>query len=196
MADESIKVEVEGDLVEYLEELGVNVDKTIAKALLDAALYVEGELREEVMNTFSKGGTGALARSFKAQLLEDEGSIKRSGAYSDLVYARIQDEGGRITPKTRKHLAIPLSQEAKVPGKWPRTWAPRQLFRFTSKRGNKLLGERQGTKIKTHYLLRESVRLDGKGYIERARRNAEAGIRRVFENSLRAAIDTSGGGKV
>ena len=186
---EDIRAIVEGDVKKYLEDVGIAIDQQMMTALLQAAVHAEGELKQSIADTFPSGGTGALARNPKAMLLETKGVVKSAGAFLDLVYALIQDEGGTIKAKTVKNLAIPLSNEAKVPGKWPRTWAPKTLFFLKSKRGNKLLAERIGKgRIKPHYLLKPSVTIKGKGYVERARRSAEKIIAEIIGEHVGLAI--------
>lgn len=211
-ARDILAVEIQGDVEQYLENLGIAVDKQQVKALLDAALHAEGEIKQAISELFASGGTGELARNPKATLLEVEGAIKSSGAFLDLVYADIQDRGGTIYPKNVKNLAIPLSATAKVPGKWPRTW-PRgpdkpkvkdfvrgTLFFHKSKKGNKLLvektrtgtvGPRGGRKIEItpHYVLKPEVTIKGKGYLKRAADRAAAGIVEILGEHVRIAID-------
>lgn len=182
-------VDIQGDIEKYLGNLGVAIDKELVKALLDAALHAEGELKQIIMEVFKSGGTGQLARNPKATLLETKGEIKSSGAFMDLIYAGIQNKGGTIYPKSRKNLSIPLSAKAKTPGLWPRHWAKGKLFFIKSKAGNKLLVEKKGRgKLERHYLLRPSVTIKGKGYIARAARAAEAGIAEIIGDHIGISI--------
>jgi len=190
MVDVGIKYE--SNVEEYLESVTDEIDKELVKSLMLAAIHAEGELKETIAAVFSSGGTGQLSRNPKAVMLQTSGKIKSSAALLDLVYAGIQDEGGVIQAKSTKNLAIPISQEAKVPGKWPRTWAPGRLTFIKSKAGNKLLAEITGKgksqRIKPHYLLKPQVTIRGKGYVERARKAAEKGIRDIIGKHINIAI--------
>lgn len=189
MAD-ILAIEIQGDVERYLADLGVAIDKQQVKALLDAALHAEGELKQTIAEMFSSGGTGDLARNPKATLLEVDGEVKSSGVFMDLVYARIQDQGGTIYPKNVKNLSIPLSAEAKTPGKWPRHWAPGKLRFHKSKAGNKLLVEDTARgKFKPHYVLKPSVTIRGRGHIKRAADAAAAGIAEIVGKHVRISID-------
>lgn len=195
MAPESrefLEAEIRGDIESYLTGLGIAIDKQVVVALLQAAVHAEGELKQSISELFSEGGTGALSRAPKAMLLEVDGTIKSAGAFLDLVYAGVQDLGGVIKPRNAKNLAIPLSSEAKTPGKWPRTWAQGRLFPIKSRKGNRLLMERlRGGKIKPHFLLKRSVRIKGKGYVERARRAAESAIAEILGDGIGIGISNT-----
>jgi hypothetical protein len=193
MADD-ITIKIEGDVKAYLESVGLEVDKEMVTALMQAAVHAEGELKQAIAELFKKGGTGGLACNPKAVLLQTKGgNVKSSGAFLDLVQARIQDEGGTIRAKSVKNLAIPLTAQAKVPGKWPRAWpkgsGPDKLHFLKSKSGNKLLVEdKAGGGFTPHYVLKESVQIHGKGYVERARRSAEKTIADIMSNHVGFAI--------
>ena len=130
-----------------------------------AAMMLVGDVRESVLDTVRSrfgysGRTGALARSYRESVSFTNGAW-RIAAESDLVYARIQDQGGVIRPKTVKALAIPLIPMAV--GKWPRHWKRGELFR----RGN-ALSRMRGGRPQNVYALSKSVRIVGKRYLDRA----------------------------
>lgn len=66
---------------------------------------------------------GILARSIGIRDIDD--NTVRTG--TGLVYARIQQEGGTITPKTVNYLAIPATKQLARSGKWPRDFAKGEL---------------------------------------------------------------------
>jgi hypothetical protein len=191
-AGDILIADIVGDVQEYLRNIGTSVDKQMVTALMAAALHAEGELKQTIAELFSEGGTGNLSRNPKAMLIETDGAIKSAGAFLDLVYAGIQDRGGVVRAKSVKYLAIPLTKKAATPGKWPRTWAPKALTFIKSKKGNKLLVEIRGkgkrAKIYPQYVLKRSVAIRGKGYVERANRAAAAGIIEIIGRNVRFAI--------
>lgn len=191
MADDLLKIQIISDVNAYLARVSVELDRELVQALVDAALHVEGELKQTIMETFTRGGTGQLARNPKATLLDRNGEVKSSAVLLDLVYADIQDRGGVIKPKSVKHLSIPLTQEARVPGKWPRTWGPKELTFIKSKAGNLLLVKTSALKrgqIDAQYVLKKQVKVKGQGYIKRARDAAMAGVREIVGGRIRVAI--------
>jgi len=191
MADDLVKIRIISDVNAYLERVGAELDRELVQALVDAALHVEGELKQTIMETFPSGGTGQLARNPKATLLDSGGTVKSSAVLMDLVYADIQDRGGVIKPKSVKHLAIPLTGEARVPGKWPRTWGPKELTFLKSKKGNLLLVKTSALKrgdIEPQYVLKKQVKVKGQGYIKRARAAAMAGVKEIVGGRIRVAI--------
>lgn len=182
-----------------LRQQGVSLDAVkrrmqtaVEGGVFEAAQHVEGEIRSEVTRTFPRGRTGNLRGSFLAQWVR-RGDTREvtAGAFSDLVYARIQDGGGLITPKTGRHLAIPLK---KLPvGKWPRHFPRGELFMITSRAGNKLLMRRVSrNKIEPMFLLKRSVMLRGntpqRHYLDRAKRNAEPGVETILGRRVDIAV--------
>ena len=196
MADD-VKVIVQGDVEKYLQRVVGNVNKELVTALLQAAVHAEGELKQAIASVFSSGGTGELARNPKAVLLETNGQVKSSGAFLDLVYARIQDEGGVDYPKSAKALAVPISDYAKkIPGLWPRHWPKGKLTLIPSKDGGpaslcEKIGRGKQYKLKAHYILKKSNTIVGMGYVERARQAAEKTIKEIIGNHIGVAIKRS-----
>lgn len=159
------------------------------KLALNAAQILVGEIRETVMETSSGSTrsvsprTGALARSFREEVKVAAGVI-RIGAFSDLVYAAIQDRGGRITPRTRKSLAIPMTSKAAI--RWPRDWPKDELFR---PRGKDYLASKKGKKgIEVQYLLRKSVRIKPKDYLSKANDKALPKVAALFVRRLAEGV--------
>ena len=189
-----------GDVAVLLGGLQRELDAEGARLALRAAQHVVGEIRSTLYETVKSGSTGGLARSFEATLLGRGGKVFGAAAASDSVYARIQDEGGTIYPRTVKRLAIPLHDFGRLAiGKWPRHWAPGKLVPIKSKRGNMILAEIRGTgkraKIIPRYLLKRSVTLSAKGYLETAANRAMPGVEDILaEGVARAVDDTIDGG--
>lgn len=147
---------------------------------LKAAQVLVGAIREEILSSPapSRGTgvrTGALARSYREQVKVSNWTF-RIGAFSHLVYAGIQDRGGRIYPRTRKALAIPMTRKAAI--RWPRDWPRGKLFR---PRGKSYLASAKGKHgIEVQYLLRKSVRIKPKHYLRDASKVALPQIGKLF----------------
>lgn len=125
-----------------------------------------GEVREKILDSAQGRAlpgqrTGALARSFREEWGISRTGNMRIGTFSRLVYAGVQDHGGRIHAK-RQFLAIPLT--AKSVTKWPRDWPRGELFFIRSRRGNALLAMRNGRGIRPMYALKRSVYIQPKHY--------------------------------
>lgn len=97
-----------------------------------------------------------------------KGHIERIGRQelqfgTNLIYARLHQEGGVIRPKNGKYLAIPLTREAQ------RAVSPRRfagsLFTIKSKKGNLLLAERSGGGIKPQYALLKQVHIPARPFL-------------------------------
>lgn len=120
-------------------------------------------LAKESARDMKKSGpgrkTGALARgvSFIVRGTEDAGFELLVGTglelKSQVVYARIQDEGGTITAKRTKYLTIPFPG---VKG-WARNYA--DSFVIKSKAGNLIIARDAGHGIQPLFLLKKEVKL-------------------------------------
>ena len=167
-----VSVQLDTRALKELEERWADVRKVMggqspaARRIADSsAMILVGEVREAVLNSARSrfgyaGRTGALARSFR-ESASFTGSTWRIAAESDLVYARIQDQGGFIRPRTVKSLAIPLIPMAI--GKWPRHFARGELFR----RGN-ALSRMRGKRVENVYALSKQVYIRPKKYLQAA----------------------------
>lgn len=150
-----------------------------------SAQMLVGHVRESVYDSYNSrfgysGRTGALARSYRESVSFSSGKM-RIAAESDLIYARVQDQGGIIRPKTVKRLAIPLIPMAI--GKWPRHWKRGELFR----RGNALSTMRGGKPINV-YALAKQVRIRPKRYLKRASEVALPRIAKLVGQEVVAEI--------
>lgn len=185
-----IGIQVRGDLAAMLKRIGADIHPTLVRGLLKAANYAGGAIAETIGEKFPHTG-GEFPNSFlPARILVDKADEITAGALSDRVYARIQDEGGTITPKKRKNLAIPLNRSARP--RWPRDWPKGELTLIRSKRGNMLLVSRSpnGKSIHPEYLLRPSVTIKGRGYIAAAKKKAEPVVQQLIDDELQAMINT------
>lgn len=153
--------------------------------LFRAAIILTDDTREAILTSYVGEGnrTGGLARSFRPVVRSDS---KRTtiATESDLIYAAIQDQGGIIRPKHVKALAIPMKR---LPiGKWPRHFKRGELFSYTPKGSKERFLARQKGKhsVEVLYLLRKSVRLEGKDYTGKAVATALPKIVKLFAREL------------
>lgn len=167
-------------VIRSLEGLPEAIRLDMVKTALRLAQRGAGELTREVMSRLTKDPTGRLARSFLARVVE--GDTITAEAYSDTVYAAIQNRGGTIRPIKAKALAIPLKGSGGPRrGQGPREFG-RPLFPIRARSGSMLLVERIGkgkrAKIVPRYLLKQSVRIPGVGYLDAAAKTLleQAGI--------------------
>lgn len=159
------------------------------RVALKAAQILTGETRAAVYDTVRGAGaahkrTGALARSYREEVNISAANFT-FGTYSNLVYARVQDKGGRIYPKGRA-LAIPMTTAARL--RWPRDWARGELFR---PRGKDYLASSNGTRLEVQYLLRPSVFLHAKDYTGLAKEKAMPQVAKVFTRALAQKMGAS-----
>ncbi|NIU03768.1 MAG: hypothetical protein GWO40_05620 [Gammaproteobacteria bacterium] len=172
---------------------GATSGSAVNRAFAQASQILVGDVREAILSSYSDSWpgtvrTGALARSFREYVEVTQRRV-RIGASSDLVYARIQDQGGRITPKTRKALAIPLRR---VPvGKWPRHWPKGELF--TLRKKDRPTGDTVGIlyrktgkrgRLQAMYLLRRSVKIPAKRYLDAAAKSARPKIAKLISRAI------------
>lgn len=195
---DSFKIEWEGSVERWIDDLLPKMAEAQKLGLLKAAKMATGEVQRAIFEDFPSG-RGGLAKSYTATLLQPKDGKLRAGAISDLVYARIQDEGGPIVAKNAKALTIPISEKAKklssrgvsareFPGGldlvWPRGSQVGYLVKSIKKR------------TELHYLLKRRTHLDGTGYLDKAANNAEPEIVEIMEAALaKAGNDAEAGGE-
>ena len=137
------------------------------RVALKAATIAGGFLAKEVVARLP-GGTGNLAGSFLPAKMVQGGDEIKAASLSNLPYARVQDEGGTIIPRTAKNLAIPQTPTAK--SMWPREWGRDQLHFIANPMEGGVLVDSSGT---TQYILRPRVTIDGVHYVDAARARIE-----------------------
>lgn len=101
--------------------------------------------------------TGALRRSLVSTYSVRERRIRLT---STVPYARIQSTGGRIFPRTRRYLAVPIGHDSGPPAQHGR-------HAVATGRDGRLYLVQPGTS-RIRYVLRSSVYLRGSRYLDRA----------------------------
>lgn len=185
------------DAARKLARISEELPPALASRTLRVAEYIAGVIRKHV----PKGRTGALMRSYRATMLTTKGSgMYSAGAMSDLVYARIRNEGtgylpgGVLKAKTVKNLAIPLSDKAKrTVGLWPRDWPSGRLFLVKKRDGRLFLAERLSRRrIIFHYKLQPTVKQEGSRYIEASLPESVRIAREELGQAVKIAVRTGG----
>lgn len=100
-----IKINIDKNQLRQIEEMPEEAHRGLLKGVRKAALYAEAKAK----GNFNKQGkpsirSGQLRRSITSGVKEDTGWIG-----SDLVYARIQEEGGRISARMKPYLAFQVN---------------------------------------------------------------------------------------
>lgn len=114
-----------------------------------------------------KGRTGELARSIGGKTYAIGSkvySVVGSGVTGKRVkYARIQEKGGTVKPRTKKWLTIPIGGTQGRAANFPNS------FFIKSKAGNILLVERRGKKgLRPLFVLKKSVDIPARYYLEKS----------------------------
>lgn len=169
------EMSLKGNLAEFWDRAVKGLPEAMGKGVFAAAVDAVGVIDDKVKELF-RPGTGDLRRSFQARFVTKTGKEISAGALSTLAYARVQDEGGTITPRTRRNLAIPINKG--IPrGLWPRQfgelhWRPSRSPRVTGLLVNNLrkVKEKGRTveKFDVQYALVRSVTIRGKNYLAKA----------------------------
>ena len=175
-----IRVDLTGADPEALaRRLAEEIPAGLARAVLRAGQDAEGELTAAVMETLTKRPTGSLARSFRTTFRD--GPTPTAIAATDLPYAAIQDQGGVITPKRARNLAIPLDGI-------PRGMGPREygapLHYVPSAKGGYLAD----AKGRPRFLLRKRVTITGAGFVALALARLEERLPAIAEAELGVAV--------
>jgi hypothetical protein len=126
-------------------------------------------------------------------MVSKQGAEISAESYSNLIYAKIQNDGGTIKPVSGKYLAVPLKSAKVAPGKWPRHFpksGPGALH-FIPRGGGKspLLAKlRKDGSILPVFSLRSSVTLRPKHYLEAAAKKVEPVVEQILMDALDEAL--------
>lgn len=156
-----------------------------ARALLESAQRLEAEIIVEVRARLTKYPRGALARSWRTTLEQDDRELTATVA-SRLPYARVQDEGGTIRPVRARMLAIPIRGPGGPKlGQGPRQF-PGDLHVEKTPKGRLVLVDEKG---RARFVLRAETRIPGASYMQAALASAppEGLFERLYGRELDAA---------
>lgn len=180
-----------GTLRDRLTALQATLPRQIGQALAASALVAEAEAKQNA-TTLLKVHSGRLRNSIRTEIVDNGEAHEmalRAGGERDVVYARIQELGGVITPKRGKFLAIPLAPALTGAGvaryKTPRD-VPGLSFRGNSNRG--VLVDKAGV---PWYALVKSVTIRPKFYLKTALDTASADLSRRLSAVLADALSVA-----
>lgn len=191
MAADPVAIAV--DRTELLKELRLREDRAGNTAPLLHAFGLA--LVRSTQKTFREGGrprkwdASQRASETGGQTMRHKGMLSKSVAYevtgnkvlvgTNLVYARIQQYGGRVTPKKAKALTIPVHPKAYgkrasdfpdlvyIPGQDKATGV---VGRLVMVKGRKTHGgramSRKGVELTTYFVLRKSVRIQPRPFLQ------------------------------
>lgn len=147
-------------------------------AVLQAAVIRSTQTR------LAKDPTGALARSWEIEIAVTSRGAQ-GGVRSPLPYARIHNQGGIITPKRGRYLAIPIGR---TPRGMQARHDPTPLAAWRSRAGNLILWSTGNGAPEPRYVLKESVRIPATHYLDIAIRSAQDDAIRALEDAVSAAL--------
>jgi len=192
----SIEIRREGANIGALfDQIRYGMPGALAKLVLQGAQVAAGAISKEVYSSFDVR-TGALARSFRATFLGNVDGAITATASSDLIYARVQDEGGEVKPRVMRTLAVPIRSANIAVGKWPRHW-PKGELRFIRRPGKDPLlatvtGKGKNQKVHPKYVLKESVHIVGQNYVQKAADTSQDEIAEILGGGVEQIVDRAG----
>lgn len=195
----NVRTDISG-VQRLLNSIAAKTPATLAQAVLKGALYAEGEIKRTLYD--ETDGRGELARSFHSRFVGFTGGDISAEAYSEKVYARIQEDGGVIRPKTRRALAVPLRMAKVTRGKWPRHYPQEgpQALHFIPRRGRAPLlaqvkknAKGETVSVKPLFVLLRSVTIKPKRYVARTAERIGPEVQRIVADALGQAIAEEGG---
>lgn len=200
-----IKVERQGPRLDFvIDTAAKGMSRAVPRIAKQVAVLAQGPLRESIVATMKEGGRwakGRLARSVTTSAIESSNpDAKRTTKVygfrtgSRLVYARIQDQGGIIRPRTVRHLAVPTRNlGARMRSRWPRDWPRGELFLIPAvgPRAGKdpLLARKVRDKIQVLYVLKKQVTIPAKDYTGKALDKGGPLLARFAEDQFAAAAE-------
>jgi hypothetical protein len=197
-----ISFKVTSNLEKVRAELVRRFGDDFTQKVLLAAEVAASAIRKEVADWTGKTSarkTGALARSFKPMIVTETENVAglgvklsgvAAGAYSNLKYAAIHEEGGPITAKGGA-LTIPITPQAQR--RRARDWGD-QLVLIRKPGHLPILASKEGDRIKPQYILKKRVYISGKGYIAKAAEASRDEVEAIIRDGVQASIDDAGAG--
>jgi len=184
----------------FVDAVLKGMPKAMSGQMGKALSVTEREVKLSIRRKFKGGSELAGSYSRKFELVSPT-EIK-AGVFSRLVYAKVQDlgtaylPGGAIRPKPPlKRLAIPLLDDLRAAGIWPRhNSRAMELIvvpsRSTGQKQALLVDAMSGVPM---YILVPETRFRGKFYLDAAIKEARPQVKKIFEGVFRVAIKRYGG---
>lgn len=186
-----------------LASMPERVEARVRQVAAQTGLRMEREGKLNATRRFRKR-SGDLRRSISAPVVPSTDGLnvvlsagKPVAGVSDLVYARIQEYGGIVTPKRVKWLAIPDEAiQTKAGNNRPpsaRQYPGRLRFVLDSPVHARLV-ETVGGESVTRYRLRKKVEIKPKYYLRDAFNKVLQGVPRHLQDAIGAGLSAEPGG--
>lgn len=177
----------------FIEMLDNMAHPRVRQESLLNMMLAEGEfLRDDIVGSIYDSAAnpkGDLARSYEVQLIDKGEKSVSVGVFSDLVYAKVQDEGEEINPK-KKYLAYPHKDAKSIIGvRWPRDFGKGELHFVKSKKPETALLY-QGKRLM--FILKEKVKIPGLRYLDKARTLWESNLDKNLADAVGLTFSDAG----
>lgn len=169
-----VDIRMTPDLGAVVDDIGERLSRGLQRGV-EASTMLAGDLmRAEVPRR-----SGRLADAISTRIDGDQGAVD-----IDAPHARLQDAGGEI--RGRPLLRVPISPAARA-GR-----ISKSLFTVKTRRGRLILAERTRAGIRPHFLLLESVKVRGQGFVKRTARRLQAAIAELVAAHIRTELERGG----
>jgi len=187
------------ELAERLASAQPRLAKIIERKAIALALMLESDAKGNATESMNHP-TGNLRRSIIGAAVDTPRGLavqlRAGGRHNgeDVVYARLQELGGKIRPVRRKWLAIP-TDEVKTPAGVARYPSPRnypgKLFFRQKRAGLAMLMELVDGKPVTRWWLRKETNIKPKRYLKRAVDKNAPKVPTLLADALRVSLSPS-----
>ena len=193
-----LTLEGEKELLQKMDRLPPRIRQRVGeRALLKSALLLEAHIKQNKLSGQVLRVRSGRLRSSISHRLEPIGQDLTARVGTNVVYARIHEFGGTITPKRAANLAIPTSL-AKTPAGVPR-YTARQLvanpgvggFVRTFFKHHKLYGVTRSGKVRAAFILKKSLTIPQRSYMRTALRDKQQEIIQTIAAEVNNALQES-----
>jgi len=179
--------EILDDIAERMPEEG------ILKAMEQSAHFLTESIVEAIYS-LAKNPKGGLADSYEPELL-DTGEEVAFGVFSDLIYAKVQDEGKTLTPNAPlKWMAYPhRSAKSYVGIRWPRDFPKGKLhFALSSHDPGGTAYLFENGREKPVFILKKKVKIPGLRYLDKALSSFDKDVEKAFDKNVGLVFEKGG----
>lgn len=188
------------ELADRIASAQPRLAKIIERKAVALALMLEGDAKGNATES-PRSRTGNLRRSIAGSVDDTPRGLavqlRAGGRHNgeDVVYARLQELGGKITPKRAKWLAIP-DKTVKTPAGASRYPSPRNYpgklwFHVIEENRRAVLLERVGGKNVGRWWLRKETNIKPKRYLKRAVDKNAPKVPTLLADALRVSLSPS-----
>ena len=180
-------------LSEILDDIAERMpDEGVFNAMKQSAHFLEEAIVDAIYST-AKNPKGGLADSYNPELVDTGKEEISFGVFSDLIYAKVQDEGDTLTPNAPlKWMAYPHKDAKSYVGtRWPRDF-PKGALNFA-------LGKKPGTAYLFEdgrdapvFILKKKVKIPGLQYLDKALSNFDGDVEKSFDKNVGLVFEKGG----